>query len=299
MKCAIIGSTKIAKIHLRELRKNQIKNFYLISRTKKKSKLFIESLDQKKKLNFNYSNHSIFKKKKFNLIDICSNSNFHIKHLLNIPKQKTRILIEKPIFTLARDLNSKQQLDELYLKHKNIFVSYPMFYLGKTFKKKFDFKNKNLRKIEVYYQTTGKHNYREIFVDLGPHAFALIFSLIGIRKNIELIVDEIKLNRKEFTCRGKINNTIFNIKFYQKPKKNNSIFKFTVNDKKIRRVTKIVNGNFNNYLKMQRRIEFIKNPMSEVINDYLKNEFQKTYEKNKKLTYLITQVSQKIYDQSF
>ncbi len=299
MNCALIGSTKIAKIHIRELIKNKIKNFYLISRTKKKSKLFMESIEQKKNLNINNSNHNIFKKKNFNLIDICSNSNFHVKHLLNIPKQKTKILVEKPIITLSRNFNSKLELDKLYLIHKNIFVSYPMFYLGKAFKKKFNFKNKNLKKIDIYYQTRGNHNYREIFIDLAPHAFALIFSLIGIKKNIKLLVDKINLSRKKFECKGKINKTIFNIRFYQMPKKNNSIFKFIVNDKKVRRVTKIKNGNFNNYLIMKNIIKFIKNPMSEVINQYLKKEYKQIYENNKKLTYLITQVTQKIYDKSF
>ena len=48
MNCALIGSTKIAKIHLRELIENNIRNFTFISRDKTKSKLFVDSLKKKK-----------------------------------------------------------------------------------------------------------------------------------------------------------------------------------------------------------------------------------------------------------
>ena len=299
MNCALIGSTKIAKIHLRELVKNNIRNFTFISRDKTKSKLFVDSLKKKKNLNFNNSNHNIFKKKKFRLIDICSNSNYHTKHLLNIPKQQTKILVEKPIISLKRKKIPKTILDKLYLKHKNIFVSYPMFYLAKSFKNNFNFKEKFIKKIDIYYQTTGKHNYREIFNDLCPHAFAFIFSLIGFDKNIHLSIDKISLRKKEFKCKGKINETRFNIIFLQDPKKNKSVFKFNVNNQKIRRITKIEKKNFVNYLKSKNKTILIKNPMSNVIKEFLKKNHKKVYAINKKLTYLISEITQEIYDKSF
>ena len=51
-----------------------------------------------------------------------------------------------------------------------------MYYLGQSFKKISNFKNKKIDKVDIYYQTVGKHNYREIFLDLAPHALGLIFS---------------------------------------------------------------------------------------------------------------------------
>lgn len=299
MNCALIGSTKIAKIHLRELIKNNIKNFTFISRDKKKSKLFVNSLKKKKFFNFNSSNHNIFKKKKFRLIDICSNSNFHTKHLLNIPKQQAKILVEKPIISLKRQKTPRLILDKLYLKHKNIFVSYPMFYLAESFKKSFDFKDKHAKKIDIYYQTTGKHNYREIFDDLCPHAFAFIFSIMGVDENIDLSINKISLRKKEFKCKGKINETKFNISFLQYPEKNKSVFKFNVNNEKIRRITKIQNKNFVNYLKSKNKTILIKNPMSSVVKEFLKKDYKKVYAINKKLTYLISEITQEIYDKSF
>ena len=74
----------------------------------------------------------------------------------------------------------------MYLKHKNIFVSYPMYYLGQSFKKISNFKNKKIDKVDIYYQTVGKHNYREIFLDLAPHALGLIFSLIKFEDQVKI-----------------------------------------------------------------------------------------------------------------
>ena len=56
---------------------------------------------------FNYDNHLIFKKK-FDIISICSKSEFHYQNVIKIPKQKTKILIEKPIISLKKGDNFKK-----------------------------------------------------------------------------------------------------------------------------------------------------------------------------------------------
>ena len=196
MNCALIGSTKISKIHARELVRNKIKDITFVSRKKLKSKLFAKKLNKEYLTNFKNSNHNIFKIKKFDLIDICSNSKYHLKNLLNIPSQKTKILIEKPIISLKRKENFRELLDKIYSKHTNIFVSYPMYYLAKSFKKITKNKNITIKKINIYYQTTGKHIYREIFVDLAPHAFSFIISLLGVKKNQNFLINKIILKKK-------------------------------------------------------------------------------------------------------
>ena len=81
MKVALIGTTKIAEIHLRELIKNKCKEITVISRDKSKAYNLINIYKFNKNSKLSYSNINILKKKKFNIIDICSNTNFHLKHL--------------------------------------------------------------------------------------------------------------------------------------------------------------------------------------------------------------------------
>ena len=61
MKCAVIGSTKIAEIHIREYVKNNFKNITIISRKKTKAKHFANLMKNKFNIKFNYSNHKILK----------------------------------------------------------------------------------------------------------------------------------------------------------------------------------------------------------------------------------------------
>ncbi len=299
MNCAIIGSTKISKIHSRELIKNKIRNITFVSRNKKKSKKFVSELNNEQDAIFNYDNHLIFKKKKFDIISICSKSEFHYENIIKIPKQKTKILIEKPIISLKKGNNFKKKLDKIYLKHKNIFVSYPMYYLGQSFKKFSSFKNKKIEKIDIYYQTVGKHSYREIFLDLAPHAFGLIFSLIKFKDEVKIDLYKTIILKNKFSCSGKLDNINFSIKFIQDPTKPKSIFNFFINDEAIKRVTKYKKNNFLNYLEYKNKLVSIENPMSQVVKNFLNKKNKKSFNINKKLTYLITEISQKIYDRSY
>ncbi len=299
MNCAIIGSTKITKIHSRELIRNKVKRITFVSRKKNKAKKFLSEVIKEQDALFDYSNHSIFKKKKFDIISICSNSKFHLKNIFFIPKQKTKILIEKPIINLNEGDNFKKKLDKIYLHHKNIFVSYPMYYLAKSFKKMLKFKKKKIEKIEIYYQTVGKHNYRDIFLDLAPHAFGLIFSFIKFKDVSKLSLSKIEIYKNKFICAGKLGKIKFSITFIQDPTKAKSIFNFFINDEIIKRITKYKDKNFMNYLKYKNKFIAINNPMSEVVRNFIKKNNKREFKINKNLTYLITNISQKIYDKSF
>ena len=77
-------------------------------------------------------------------------------------------IIEKPIISgLKYKNNYLNILSEIYSKHKKILVCYPMFYLAKSFKKNFKI-DKNIYKINIYYQTNGNHTYGDIGEDLLP-----------------------------------------------------------------------------------------------------------------------------------
>ena len=95
--CAIIGSTKIAEIHVREFINNGISDITVISRDIKKSQEFSKKLFSKYQYKIKFANLNIISKKKFNLISICSNVKYHLDNLKKIKNTKTKILVEKPL----------------------------------------------------------------------------------------------------------------------------------------------------------------------------------------------------------
>ena len=123
MKCAIIGSTKISEIHIREFINNNAKSITIISRELSKAKKIIKKLNKKFNFKFFAANISVLKKKSFDIIDICSNTKSHLKHLNYIPKNNSLILVEKPIFNLSnlKD-NLETELNLIYQKHKKVFI---------------------------------------------------------------------------------------------------------------------------------------------------------------------------------
>lgn len=299
LKCLVIGSTNIAKIHIREMIRNNINKISVVSRKKSKSKNFANELDKQFNLKFKNFDHSVLKERKFNFISICSNSKYHVNNLEKIPKQNTKILIEKPIINLNRNTNYLIKLKSLYKKHKNIFVSYPMFYFAQSFIHKFKFNNKKIKSIDIYYQTKGKHKSREIFLDLAPHAFAFIFSVCNERFIKDFILNKFKHLDNKVICEGLLNDTYFNIIFIQDPKKTKSNFRFSINGKNFTRVTKVEKNNFANYIKFKNKIIEIENPMKQVIRNFVRSRSLDLFKKNKELTYLITEITKKIYDKSF
>ena len=297
MKCAIIGSTKISEIHIREFINNNAKSITIISRELSKARKIIKKLNKKFNFKFVTANISVLKKKSFDIIDICSNTKYHLKHLNYIPKNNSLIIVEKPIFDLSnlKD-NLETELNLIYQKHKKIFVCYPMYYLGKSFLHNYRY-NKTIKKIEIIYKTTGKHKAREICLDLAPHALSLINSLTKPNKLNKVKIIKQNYSKSNWNSQGFINNLKYIFKFSEDKMRIKSKFIFKINDQKITRPTKIINNKFNNYLNYKKKIVLISNPMSNVIKNAIKAKNNKNIlDNNKKLTYWLMDINRKIYN---
>ncbi len=293
--CAIIGSTKIAEIHVREFLKNKIDDITVISRDKKKSKKFSESLALKFNKKIKFSNFNIISKRNFNYVSICSNTKYHLDNLKRLKNKKTKILVEKPLMPLKNVTNIKQELDKIYHEYPNLFISYPMLYLVNFFIKNFKV-DKRLSSIYVYYQTRGRKSGTEIFFDLAPHALILIMRLLNKKKmQIESISTNIKKNN--FITFFKILNIKIKVELLQLKEKKNSIFKFEINKKKTKRITRLDNNTFKNYLEYKNKRKFLKNPMSTVIKNFIKKDkTSMEYKLNKNQTYQLSYLTKSIYD---
>lgn len=289
MKCAIVGSTKIAQIHAEQLSKKGIKNITFISRSKKKRKKIISILKKKisKKVFFYDSNLEILKKELFDIICICSKTDFHDDHLKLVSKLKSIIIIEKPIISLLKLKNKYENfLKTIYKKNKRIIVCYPYLYFSKIIKKFFNKKEK-IKEINFDFQSGGNKKFKEICIDLMPHALSFFHSFL-IKNFLKIKYHNCKtlIKKNIYKNEFKINNIFIRIILGENLKKKTSL-KITVNNFSISRKTKIVNGEFINYIRFCKtnKIRRIKNPMSELYNDlFLNLDNKEFYNTNKKIT---------------
>ena len=183
MKCAIIGSTKIAEVHAEQLANNGVKEITFISRSPIKRKKIISKLKKKisSKVLFYSSNIKILNKNFYDIVCICSNTGVHDKHLKLVLALKSIVIVEKPIISLLKFKNKyKIFLNHIYKKNKKILVCYPYVHLAKDFLK-LSKSIKNIKKIKFEFQSGGKSNFEEICEDLMPHA--LSFFHIFYKKN--------------------------------------------------------------------------------------------------------------------
>ena len=92
-KVLLLGPSGIGQAHLRELIKSKFSKIYLLGKKFKANR--IKNLKFKLSKNiklFNIKNISEAKKKKFNLISICSPTNLHYQHI-NILKNSSNFFI--------------------------------------------------------------------------------------------------------------------------------------------------------------------------------------------------------------
>ena len=96
----------------------------------------------------------------------------------------------------------------------------------------------------------------------------------------------------------KISGIKSKIELLQLKEKKKSIFKFEINKKKIKRTTKLENNVFSNYLEYKKIKKFLKNPMSNVVKNFIKYDRKsKEYRLNKNQTYQLSYLTKNIYDQ--
>jgi len=290
MNCAIIGSTKIAEIHAKHIIKNGVKEITFISRSQNKRKKNISNLKKifLNRVKFLHSDIKILKKKKFNLVCICSKTEIHDTHLKLVSKLKSKIIIEKPIISLLKFKNKYQKfLDKIYKKNKKIVVCYPYLYLAKEFKKYFPI-TKKFKNIIFEFQTGGKSTYKKICINLMPHTLSFFQSFLkkNFLRNISNINNKLvekNIWRVSFNFKKIKINLIFKEKYKKK-----TYLKFRVNDLILTRKTRKNKTKFINYIENYKtsRTKVIKNPMEQFYKEFFKNlDNIKYYKSNKILTF--------------
>jgi len=292
---AIIGSSSIAQIHYKFLKEYNFSRIFFIGRSVKKILNFLKDnkisevkAGEKRKIN----------KENFDVIAICNNTNYHQDYLNLIVNAPKLLIIEKPIISIKIfKKDYKIYLQKIYKKFKNIIVVYPMVFLARSI---FDFisiKNK-IKQIEVNYYTSGEQRGDEIFIDLSPHALTFFYEICKINK---IKLDKVVQIKKTIKPKVWVATIIYkNIKllmnFKKISKRKKSKFYVKINNLNISRITKKKNGIFINYLKFNKNIIQVQNPMKNVFDDAIDSIVKKKiYKENKVLTKWLMEMTEKIY----
>ena len=289
MICAVIGSTKITEVHVHELVKNNIKEITIVSRSKKKReamKSLFNSRYHSKKIFFKFTDINEVKKNYYDLIIICTKNNTHHQYIKYIKNPKATLIIEKPIISLLSFGKSyKNYLDKIYNKFNKILVCYPMSYFATSIKK-YSKNQKKIYELEFIMKTGGRYTYKNIFINLMPHVLSFINQFQNLNK-FPLELDKIKSIQNKNYYKLVMNSQKNEIKTYISEKqgqKTKIIVKYK--NQKFIRITKNKILNFKNFLKIDKKLISIENPMSQFYYDFFQNKNKKLFFKeNKILTY--------------
>lgn len=252
MRTLVIGPRGVGEIYLRNLSNHQI-DVYSTNYKKNKDLLKNYNINILKKID---------NKKKYNLIIICSKTNTHAKYIKKFENKCDKIIVEKP---LAWFPSIKENIVFFNsINHNKIITNLPMISIAKDLKK---YISDKIKTIVFDYSTGGKNFYKDISIDLLPHAISFIFQFLKIYK-LNLISYKINKNSNVFSFH--INNIIYKVIISQKFN-NKSNLKITINNKVFKRIHKKVNNKFMVFLKNKNKMISIKNPMDYIITKNIKN----------------------------
>jgi hypothetical protein len=298
MNAAIIGTSKIAQIHLREILKKNFKKIYIVTR----------SFNNTKKKISKFRNHITTKiilvrmknllRLRFSFISICSPTSLHHKNIFFLKnKKKTIIFVEKPLISY---LGLSKNFEKIYNRINNlklrVVVSYPMYYMASAFLKIFKINVNKIKNINIYYHTRGIQKRSYIAEDLLPHALSFFFRIFQKKiKNLNFISSKTKVSISKWSCKIKFNNLNLNIFFSQNVSYKESRFYFEIDGNKY--VRKLVYKNsvpvtsikYNNYNKI------IENPMIMNLRHVLNyKNFHSLSKINKKITFFVFSIKKKL-----
>ena len=273
----VIGPSGIGNAHIRQYAKNKISKIAILGKSFKKKRTFqLANSTLKKAEIINLKNFNEVKKIKPQIISICSPTKFHLKHLLKLKNSKSAFIVEKPFFWLNR-IGEKNLLRQtnFFLKtfKKKIIINLPMVSLANQLKNK-KLIIRNITKLKFCYFTRGKNQYNKIAIDLLPHAVSFCLSLLkSPLKDFKIIF--VKKKRFSWSTKIIINRVHCYFLFKQDQRKKESRLSFKINELFFTRIQKKTLDEYKTYLILKNKKIFIKNPMSDSLNNsiiFLKNQ---------------------------
>ena len=202
----IIGPSGIGAVYLRELINFGIKNIGVLGKKYKRNRLN-DIKENNKKINFfNLKNIQEVKEIKPDIINICSPTKYHFTHIKVFKKISKKLIVEKPLIWIKNKRKNNSLIADQILSSKDskIFVNFPMISLANQIK---EYSIKKPKNLTFYYFTNGKHKNDDIAVDLLPHAFSFVSTLLNYRQNNFKIIS-VKKNINCWNCKILIENCL-------------------------------------------------------------------------------------------
>ena len=272
----IIGIRGIGSVYLRELSFLGLKKLYIFGKSYKST---IKNKKQVEK----YKNLKILackslqdlKSKKLDILCICSPTNTHLIYIKKFLTTKTKIIVEKPLFwennfSLSKSIKINQNLFDNY--PKKFLTNLPMIEYAKSLQRKFKIDKHNLRNIYFKYYTSGKNFYKNIAVDLLPHALCFLLYFYNLKPNL-IKIKSIDVKRNLWKSVFYYKTIKFTFDFNQNVKRKNSLLRISLNNKHYLRQQKNNKSKLNKsseFIKSGKIIKKIENPMSKSILNNLK-----------------------------
>ena len=278
----IIGTRGIGKVYVRELAALGAKKLYILG------KKYKNSIKSKKDIESEVNVEIIIcktiedlKLKKLDLVCICSPTITHLNHIKMFSKNKTKIIVEKPLFW-DDSLSPKKIiniLESLFSKSLNkITTNLPLISYAKSLEKNFSIKKKKIKKVYFKYYTSGNNNYKNIGVDLLPHALSFLLSFFNVKLD-NIFVKSIKVLPNSWKCLFYYNDIMCIFDFDQNINRKKTILNISINNLSYLRKQNYDKTKFKKndvFIGRKNLIKKIKNPMS----DSIKTNVQKLLKNN-------------------
>ena len=292
----IIGPSGIGRAHFRQYYKNGINEIGVLGKTYNKKRLSQINTSKFNNLKIaNLKNFNDIKKFKPQIVSICSPFEKHLEHILKCNNYCKYMIVEKPFIWFknnARQINTYRTASNLLFKlKKKIMVNLPMVSLASQLLKKKEV-SQRVKILEFKYFTKGKQSYKNIAVDLLPHAISFILVINGsYLRNFK--IKSVKMDKLKWSCKIIINDVVCYFLFTQNVNRKESNLFFKLNKNSYERKQKLINGQYiNSLIRNKKKIINIKNPMNEYLNLLIKNT--KNTQLNHQLVLDITKLTESL-----
>ena len=205
-------------------------------------------------------------------ISICTPNYLHFEQIDEAIRRNIDVFCEKPIFwhkgiTIAH-INRYLSKLESY-SNSNLFVNTSNAYFVDRIINDFELESKEISSFSFRFHTNGKNHFRNIAVDLMPHAFSLLLHLSDTKK-ISLFSD--KFSRHEYKCNFFYGNIKVEFDFIENIKTPKE-FVLIINGRKFKRVTKGSGKNYRVFFKddYTKKVVEMEDPFTVYIREFLVN----------------------------
>ena len=230
----IIGVRGIGRIYLRELSYLGVKKIFILGKNFKNSLKYKQSYEKELKLKIlPCKSIKDLKSKKLDIVCICSPTNTHLKYIKSFLLTKTKLIVEKPLFWENNiSLKKAYKINELlFKKYPNKFLTnLPLLEFSKNLKEKFSINKTKIKKINFKYYTSGNNLYKNIAVDLLPHALSFLLYFYEL-KTSAINIKSIIVKKNIWKAKFYFNKIICSFDFNENVKRKKSLLKISINNK--------------------------------------------------------------------